>query len=334
MKWLDFFHFNPTLKKLILLLGGTGYIGQAFHSELTSRRIPFHAVSRSEVDYTCFPILRELIRSLKPSFLINCAGYTGKPNVDACESAKADTLAGNSLFPQTLAHACEVEGLTWGHVSSGCIFSGAKIRLANGSIVVEKDMSRGDLRHLAETQPESIMGYTELDTPNFTFRDSPCSFYSGTKALGEEVLARSSSCYIWRLRIPFDAEESPRNYLRKVQRYAKVYDNLNSISHRGDFAKACLDLWQMRAPTGLYNVTNPGWITTRQVVQRITTILKLSRGFEYWESDEAFYQTAAITPRSNCILDTTKLRLTGVKLRSVQDALDDSLRCWKTTSTA
>ena len=32
-------------------------------------------------------------------------------------------------------------------------------------------------------------GFTEDDPPNFTFRAGPCSFYSGTKALGEEVLA-------------------------------------------------------------------------------------------------------------------------------------------------
>ena len=31
-----------------------------------------------------------LIRETKPTFLINAAGYTGKPNVDACEKHKAD----------------------------------------------------------------------------------------------------------------------------------------------------------------------------------------------------------------------------------------------------
>jgi 3,5-epimerase/4-reductase len=57
--------------------------------------------------------------------------------------------------------------------------------------------------------------------------------------------------------------------LSKVQRYAKVYDNVNSISHRADFVKACLDLWELRAPFGIYNVTNPGFVTTRQVVELI-----------------------------------------------------------------
>jgi len=62
--------------------------------------------SRAEVDYTRFEVLRELLRNGRPTFLINAAGYTGKPNVDACEEHKADTLAGNTLFPLTVAHAC------------------------------------------------------------------------------------------------------------------------------------------------------------------------------------------------------------------------------------
>jgi len=60
-----------------------------------------------------------------------------------------------------------------------------------------------------------------------------------------------------------DEFDNARNYLSKVQRYAKVYDNVNSISQRADFVSACLDLWERRAPFGTYNVTNPGFVTTR-----------------------------------------------------------------------
>ena len=52
-----------------------------------------------------------------------------------------------------------------------------------------------------------------------------------------------------------------------------MYDNVNSISHRGDFARACLALWDYRAPFGAYNITNPGFVTTRQVVEMIRKIL-------------------------------------------------------------
>lgn len=313
---------------MILLLGGTGYIGQAFAAELQRRQRPFVALSRRELDYTRFDLLLGFLKSRKPEFVVNAAGYTGKPNVDACEVAKADTLVGNTLLPQTIAHACAAMNIPWGHVSSGCIYSGAKIK-SGDQVRAEKDMTKPAMRELIETAPENILGFTEMDTPNFTFRDGPCSFYSGTKALGEEAMAGIGQSYVWRLRIPFDEYDSARNYLSKVQRYIKAYDNVNSISHRADYAAACLDLWEKRSAYGVYNVTNPGFITTRQVIGMIEKVLKPGKKFEFWANDEEFYKVAAKTPRSNCVMDVSKLLAAGVKIRPVGEALDHSLQNWK-----
>jgi dTDP-4-dehydrorhamnose reductase len=313
---------------MILLLGATGYIGEAFVKELQRRNADFIPLSRKQVDYTRFDLLLEYLRAKKPAFLVNCAGYTGKPNVDACELDKAGTLQGNALLPQTVAHACAAAGIPWGHVSSGCIYSGAKIS-EGGNVRVEKDMTKPELHALAEKKSASILGFTETDTPNFSFRDQPCSFYSGSKALGEEAMAGIGQSYIWRLRIPFDEFDSKRNYLSKVQRYPKVYENVNSISHRADFVKACLDTWEKHAPFGIYNVTNPGYVTSRHVVELIEKILKPARKFEFWMNDEEFYLIAAKTPRSNCIMDSSKLLAAGVNIRPVEEALEDSLKNWK-----
>jgi UDP-glucose 4,6-dehydratase len=313
---------------MILLLGATGYIGEAFARELTQRKTDFIPLSRKQVDYARFDVLLKFIKLKKPAFVVNAAGYTGKPNVDACELHKADTLLGNTLFPQTVAHACAAAKIPWGHVSSGCIYSGAKI-LEAGETRVEKDFTKPELRALVEKKMFAIHGFTEADKPNFSFRDGPCSFYSGTKALGEEAIAGIGQGYIWRLRIPFDEFDNARNYLSKVQRYAKVYDNVNSISHRADFVKACLDTWELRSPFGIYNVTNPGFVTTKHVVQLIEKYLKPAKKFEFWVSDEEFYRVAAKTPRSNCIMDVSKLLAVGVKIRGVEEALEHSLKNWK-----
>jgi dTDP-4-dehydrorhamnose reductase len=310
----------------IILLGGTGYIGQVFARELAARSLPFEAPSRARTDYTRFDVLTELLRRARPDFLINAAGYTGKPNVDACETHQADTLQGNTLFPAMVAHACAAQGVPFGHVSSGCIYSGAKIAGR-----VEKDLTTPECQALFQKNPGAISGFTEDDEPNFTFRRPPCSFYSGTKALAEEALGPSGQHYIWRLRIPFDQFDNPRNYLSKVQNYPKVYDNVNSLSHRGDFVAACLDLWQKRAPFGTYNVTNPGFVSTRHVVAMIQRVLKPARPFEFWADDREFYRLAAKTPRSNCVLDVSKLLAAGIKLRPVEDALANALNNWTTT---
>jgi UDP-glucose 4,6-dehydratase len=313
---------------MIILLGATGYIGQAFAAELRRRNWPFRPLARSEVDYTRFDVLLRYLEATKPSFLINSAGYTGRPNVDACEAARAETFLGNTAFPQAVAHACYLTGTPWGHISSGCIYNGAKI-IEHGQVQVKLDLMAPDMQALREKDPQVLLGFSEADNPNFSFRTPPCSFYSGTKALAEEVIMAVGHAYVWRLRIGFDEQDQPRNFLSKVQRYAKVYDNVNSISHVGDFVRACLDLWERRAPLGIYNVTNPGYITTRQVVAMIQRILKPARKFEFWAGDEEFYKSGAKTPRSNCVLDTTKLLAAGVKMRPVEEAVEESLRHWQ-----
>ena len=269
------------------------------------------------------------LRDKKPEFLINAAGYTGKPNVDACEIAQADTLQGNTLLPQTIAHACAAAG----H-SVGTRFLRLHLfrreNCENGGVRVEKDLTRPDLQALVEKSPESIHGFTEDDAPNFSFREPPCSFYSGTKALGEEAIRGVGQSYIWRLRIPFDEFDKPRNYLSKVQRYPKVYDNVNSISHRGEFAQrlpgslgAARAVWHLQRDQSRLCHDAARWC------ELVEKILKPERRFEFWESDEEFYRVAAKTPRSNCVLDVSKLLATGVKIRPVEEALEASLRKWK-----
>ena len=309
----------------ILLLGGTGYIGQVFRRELAARGLAFEAPSRAQTDYTRFEMLTDLLRRTKPDFLINAAGYTGKPNVDACEINRADTLQGNTLFPAMVAHACAAQGLPFGHVSSGCIYAGAKI---GGR--VEKDLTTPDCQALFQRNPGAISGFTEEDEPNFTFRRPPCSFYSGTKALAEEAIRGVGQNYIWRPRMIFNECDEDRNLLAKLQHYDRVYDNVNSISHLDDFVRACLELWERQAPFGIYNVVNPGAISTRRIVEMIQHFLNPARHFEFWDGDEEFYRCRAKAPRSNCILDPAKLLSLGVKMRPVKEALEDALLRWHT----
>jgi UDP-glucose 4,6-dehydratase len=316
---------------MILLLGASGYIGQAFARELTRRQWPFRPCSRAEMDYSRFETLVEFVQASRPSFVLNAAGLTGRPNVDACETMRAETLTGNVLLPLTIAHACAATGTPWGHVSSGCIYSGAHID--DGGIPrVEKDLAGPDVRGLIDRNPRAVRGFRETDEPNFSFRQPPCSFYSGTKALAEEALEQYAQGFLWRPRLPFDHADSTKNYLTKIQRYERVYDNVNSLSHRGDFVRACLDLWERRAPFGIYNVTNPGFVTTRQVAGLIQKVLKPARAFQFFADDEEFYRVAAKTPRSNCVLDTSKLLAAGVTMRPVEEAVLDSLKNWEPAS--
>jgi dTDP-4-dehydrorhamnose reductase len=312
---------------MILLLGASGHVGQAFRRALDRRAMPARSLARAEVDYTHAGELAAFLRGSRPTFVINAAGYTGKPNVDACETRRAETLAGNTLFPLKLAMACAELGIPLGQVSSGCIYAGCLVERA-GVWEAEKDVNLPEVRRLALESPHRLRGFDESMPPNFSFRDGPCSFYSGTKALGEEAIAGIGEQYVWRLRIPFDHRDGSRNYLSKLLRYDRVYDALNSLSHLDDFAEACLDGIELRIPFGTYNVVNPGFVSAREVVERLRLRLGLTREFRFWTDDAEFYRTGATALRSNCILDAGKLLRAGVSLRPVDEALDDALTRW------
>ena len=313
---------------MIFLLGASGYIGQAFASELSSRKIPFTSISRRQIDYTNFRALRAALQQEKPEFVINAAGFTGKPNVDACENQRGETVAGNVSLAQTVAQACDAAGVRLGFVSSGCIYTGAKVRRECGTWAVEDRLTEPLVSELLANRSDRVAGFSETDEPNFCFTHNNCSFYSGTKALAEEVMAGFPDFYVWRLRIPFDEFDGHRNYLSKVQRYAKVYQNWNSVSHRRDFVAACLDTWLQKIPGGVYNVVNPGYISTREVVEKIRKLLKPDWKAQFWQSDDEFYRFGAVTPRSNCILDTSKILKAGIKIRPVAEALAEALDRW------
>ena len=287
---------------MILLLGSSGYIGQEFNKQLFQNSLPVRtwSVPTKELTYTQLELLH---KALKLTTIVNCAGYTGKPNVDACESDKHNTIYGNVVVPELLSLFCRNNGLTFGHVSSGCIYTGRR----------------------EDGQP-----FIEEDRPNFSFEQNNCSFYSGTKALAEDLIRKNwGNHYIWRLRIPFEEKHNPRNYLSKMLNYKKLLDAENSISNKFDFVNACVQSLKKKIPYGTYNVTNTGFVTTKQVIEKMQKTIAKDKVFEFFDNEDDFYKTAAKTPRSNCVMSNKKLLSTGITMRTVDEALDDCLNNWK-----
>lgn len=287
---------------MIFLLGATGYVGSAIREYLVTRQVRHRLLSLHNARRDPRDILREAFQECRPEFLICAAGFTGKPNVDASEDQKALCIEANITLPAKIGEVCASENIPWGHVSSGCIYTGSH---PDGS------------------------GFTEEDLPNFDFRHNNCSFYSGTKALAEEVLRDLPNLYLWRLRIPFSHIDNSRNYLSKLMRYSRLVDVRNSISNLEDFARITFESWAQRIPYGIYNVTNPGSVTTRQVIGLLQKAGLGPKSYEFFDSLDSFHRLATRTPRANCVMDSSKLIQAGLHLPRVEESLEQCLRRWQ-----
>lgn len=310
---------------MVLVLGAGTCVDRVFCAELRRRRHDY--LLPRDKDYFDFHSLFDYIRKSKPEFLINAASYAGA-SMDISEPAREEVLRTNTILPRLVSQVCLMTNTPWGHVSSCGIYSGAKIVVATG-VVVEKKLARAELLKMTAECPEKLRGFTESDEPNFSFRAAPCNFFSGTTALAEEAIRGIGQNYIWRMGLPFNERDEPENILRQLQASEKIYDGVNPGSHTDDFARACIDLWERNAPFGIYNVANPGVVTTRQIVDMIQKILKPLRSFQFWQDDAEFYSQGNRIPRSNCILDISKLLATGVSVRPLAEAIEDSLRNWR-----
>jgi dTDP-4-dehydrorhamnose reductase len=310
---------------MVLVLGAGTFIGRIFCAELRRRGLDY-SLPR-EKDYFDFHSLFDCIRKSKPDFLINAASYSGA-SMELSEPAREEILRTNTILPRYVSQVCLMTNTPWGHVSSCGIYSGAKVVIATG-VVVEKKLARGELLRMTAESLQKLRGFTESDEPNFSFRAAPCSFSSGTTALAEEAIRGIGRNYIWRLGQPFNERDEPENLLLQLQHSEKIYDGLNPSSHTDDYVRACLDLWEREAPFGIYNVANPGVLTTRQMVEMIQKILKPLRFFDFWRDDAEFYAQGNRVPRANCVLDVSKLLATGVSMRPLREAVEDALKNWR-----
>jgi UDP-glucose 4,6-dehydratase len=270
----------------ILLLGKSGYVGRSFQDELIKRGWEHFAVSRKEHDYTWLEELRPMVSSGQFHLVINCAAFIPSGSGLLCDSHQEETIKANVLFPAMLAQVCDQFSVPLAHISTGCLWSDGK-------------------------------EHNEADLPQRSFTGY-CGFYIGTKWMSEQEVRQYHKHYIWRIRLPFDEIDSDRNYLSKLVRFPKVWDHNNTISHRKDFVKACLDMWQLGVPFGTYNVMNVGSIKAVTIVHRMMDMGIIKTMPEIVTGQPG-----------DCQVSVNKLKDVGVTIRHVDEAINDSLNNWK-----
>lgn len=277
-----------------LLLVGHGYVASEFLRHACEQG---HSV---EVSTHGTAIGRIKEQTERFDAVVNCAAYIKNGQVDQNEDNKADTVIGNLVFPALLATACGDTFTPLLHVSTACLYNGHK----DGH------------------------GWTEEDPPQLSWRvRSDCGTYVAAKQLAEEQVSMYCDAWIARIRLPFDRYNHTRNFISKLRNYDKVYDNLNSLAHRGEFVDACLQMIKKRVPYGIYNVVNQGAIWAHDICDMMNRIPALQKKFVYWDEDE-FMSKVARTPKSNCTISCNKLLDAGIHMRPVGEAVEQSLRDW------
>ena len=203
-----------------ILIFGNGWLGNKFKNY-------FSTSVMSTVDITNPVLLEQEIVYQNPDVVINCAGKTGRPNIDWCETHKTETWNSNVLGPKILSDVCQTYNKYLVHIGSGCVYEGDN----NGK------------------------GWSENDPPNFYG-----SFYSITKIVSELLLKERSNILILRIRMPIDS------FITKITKYAKVINEKNSFTILdNDFFKA-VETLIIRKKVGIYNMIFPGTLNHEQIL--------------------------------------------------------------------
>lgn len=279
-------------------------LGKGFISEHLSYKKYIKHITTDEIAFQ-----KNIIDVYRPDVIINCIGRTGSPNVDWCESNKAETAEANINIPLMMASATEKYGIKLIHLGSGCIYFGQspnKYYDCGCNFSEECDCDS----NIIDT------GWKETDFAN------PKSFYSKTKYAADLALSSMEHVTILRLRMPISSLNTPRNLLNKLIGYPKVLEQLNSVTFINDLVKA-VDWSIKKNKTGIYHVTSPVPLTHSVFLDEYK---KYVPKHIYSKINESELDTMVAAKRSNCILDSNKIIKEGFEFT---DTYTNVRRCIK-----
>lgn len=94
--------------KFLVFGGKTGWIGQMIVKMLREKG---YDVVVADTRLENIEQVAAEIDAVKPTHVVNCAGLTGRPNVDWCEDHKDEVIRVNVVGTLGLLDACEKRGI-------------------------------------------------------------------------------------------------------------------------------------------------------------------------------------------------------------------------------
>ncbi|MEW6421498.1 MAG: dTDP-4-dehydrorhamnose reductase [Deinococcota bacterium] len=222
----------------LLITGATGTLGRALARACEQRGLPYHLLSRRQLDIADPESAAAALRKYAPWALINAAGYV---RVDEAEHDPHNERE-NTLGPQVLAQACAEAGVQFVTFSSDLVFDGRK------------------------GEP-----YVESDTPN------PLNAYGRSKRAAEEAVLRLlSGALIVRTSAlfgPWDPHNFAAYVIRKLRAEGTVRaaaDQVVSPTYVPDLTCAVLDLL-IDGEGGVWHLANRGAMSWADFARQAAT---------------------------------------------------------------
>lgn len=278
-----------------ILILGKGYIGN-YLAKANKDHTIIH-ISKSDVNYedpdTFVKFIHKESKYPKSHFdwIINCSGYTGRPNVEGCETDKENCYHYNVTVPLYITQVANRFKIPIIHIGSGCIYDGYSKQ------------------------------YTEDDLPNFGADSNFSSFYSKTKDAFEK-LSEHLERYIFRIRIPFNGVPESKNYLWKLLNYDNLISQQNSITNVDDLVNFVYKFIEKKRLLGIYNVTNKGSIDAQTVTELLKENGLENPNWKFVSVEDANFKVG----RSNCKLDTSKSEELGLGLPPVKESIEKAIK--------
>lgn len=269
-----------------LIYGRTGWIGGLLGELCKKQGIPFE-YGKGRLEDRSSLILD--IQNVNPTHVFNAAGKTGRPHVDWCETHKIETICSNVIGALALADVCANKRLFMMQYASGCIFD------------------------YDDAHPEGS-SFKEEDKPNYTG-----SFYSKTKATVEEFLKEYDNVCILRIRLPVSSDlNNKRNLIAKISSYNKVVNIPNSMTILDELLPISIEMAK-RNLRGIWNFTNPGFVTHNEILEMYKSYVDPSFKWENFTLEEQ--AKVLIAPRCNNVMDASKLKKEFPELLPIKESL-------------
>lgn len=284
----------------LLIAGAQGQLARAM-IELApaAADVTAFAVGRPALDLTAPASVLSALADFKPDVIVNAAAYTA---VDRAEQEPEAAMALNAEGPARLAEAAARRGAVLIHISTDCVFDGAK-----PTPYVEEDPT------------------------------APLSVYGRSKLAGEEAVRTRAERHII-LRTSWVFSPYGTNFVRTILRTARERDELRVVDDRlgcptyaPHLAVAILGIARAvtdghgRDAWGTYHAAGAGAVTWCGFAREIMRLSAAHDGprVPVVPITTAEYSTAAVRP-VNSRLDCSKLaRNFGITLPSWQEGLAD-----------